>query len=120
MAVKVGDNTVTDAACLSAKPKHVAEVAYKNQVVMDTQEVDYGTVTYLEKIKLQINYSKIGTYWSSKAGIPTVYFLPHFDLDELNRAFKVYFSNLEYDRYRRIDEATRTGRKGTRSLHSLH
>ncbi|KAM7526345.1 hypothetical protein LguiA_016247 [Lonicera macranthoides] len=53
MAVKVGDNTVTDAACLSARPKHVAEVAYKNQVVMDTQEVDYGTVTYLEKIKLQ-------------------------------------------------------------------
>ncbi|RZC59635.1 hypothetical protein C5167_006932 [Papaver somniferum] len=31
---------------------HVAEIAYKNESVTKTREVDHGTVTYLEKIEL--------------------------------------------------------------------
>ncbi|KAM7503044.1 hypothetical protein LguiB_001948 [Lonicera macranthoides] len=43
---------------------HVAEIAYENHVVMDTREVDYGTVTYLEKIKLlQSNLLAAHSVW---------------------------------------------------------
>lgn len=32
--------------------KHVAEIPYENELVMDTRQVDHGTVSYLEKIGL--------------------------------------------------------------------
>ncbi|KAK3035848.1 hypothetical protein RJ639_032985 [Escallonia herrerae] len=43
---------------------HVAEIPYENQLVMDSREVDHGTVTYLEKIKLlQSNLLAAHTVW---------------------------------------------------------
>ncbi|RWR86980.1 Amidohydrolase 1 [Cinnamomum micranthum f. kanehirae] len=57
---------------------HVAEIPYENQLVVNTREVDHGTVTYLEKIGLLqnnllaahsvwVNDSEIG--FLSKAGV---------------------------------------------------
>ncbi|KAK3033384.1 hypothetical protein RJ639_034434, partial [Escallonia herrerae] len=46
---------------------HVAEIPYENQLVMDSREVDHGTVTYLEKIKLlQSNLLAAHTVWVNK------------------------------------------------------
>ncbi|KAK6160440.1 hypothetical protein DH2020_003821 [Rehmannia glutinosa] len=43
---------------------HVAEIPYENQVVVERQGVDHGTVTYLEKIKLlQDNLLAAHTVW---------------------------------------------------------
>ncbi|XP_051122648.1 uncharacterized protein LOC127245676 [Andrographis paniculata] len=43
---------------------HVAEIPYENQVVVDRQGVDHGTVTYLEKIELlQSNLLAAHTVW---------------------------------------------------------
>ncbi|KAH7570536.1 hypothetical protein JRO89_XS05G0129000 [Xanthoceras sorbifolium] len=57
---------------------HVAEIPYENELVMNTREVDHGTVTYLEKIgflrnnllsahAVWINDSEIG--FLSRAGV---------------------------------------------------
>ncbi|MCL7037244.1 hypothetical protein MKW94_028053 [Papaver nudicaule] len=57
---------------------HVAEIAYENEFVTETREVDHGTVTYLEKIELLrpnllaahsvwVNDTEIG--FLSKAGV---------------------------------------------------
>lgn len=35
--------------------QHVAEIPFENQLVVNTREVDHGTVTYLEKIGLLQN-----------------------------------------------------------------
>lgn len=46
------------------KMKHVAEIPYENQLVMERQGVDHGTVTYLEKIELlQKNLLAAHTVW---------------------------------------------------------
>ncbi|KAI3467761.1 hypothetical protein Pfo_024424 [Paulownia fortunei] len=43
---------------------HVAEIPYENQLVVERQGVDHGTVTYLEKIKLlQHNLLAAHTVW---------------------------------------------------------
>ncbi|KAI3843956.1 hypothetical protein MKW92_010085 [Papaver armeniacum] len=58
--------------------QHVAEIAYENEFVTKTREVDHGTVTYLEKIELLqpnllaahsvwVNDTEIG--FLSKAGV---------------------------------------------------
>lgn len=44
--------------------KHVAEIPYENQLVMNTRDVDHGTVTYLDKIGfLQDNLLSAHTVW---------------------------------------------------------
>ncbi|KAF5449289.1 hypothetical protein F2P56_029753 [Juglans regia] len=49
---------------------HVAEIPYENQLVMDTQKVDHGTVTYLEKIGfLQNNLLSAHTVWVNSTEI---------------------------------------------------
>ncbi|XP_010249107.1 PREDICTED: uncharacterized protein LOC104591782 isoform X3 [Nelumbo nucifera] len=49
---------------------HVAEIPYENQLVMDTQGVDHGTVTYLEKIELlQSNLLAAHSVWVNKSEI---------------------------------------------------
>ncbi|KAK1266707.1 hypothetical protein QJS04_geneDACA014513 [Acorus gramineus] len=49
---------------------HVAEIPYENQVVMDTREVNHGTVTYLEKIGiLQNNLLAAHSVWVDDAEI---------------------------------------------------
>ncbi|KAF9622338.1 hypothetical protein IFM89_031141 [Coptis chinensis] len=49
---------------------HVAEIPYENQLVVDTREVDHGTVTYLEKINfLQGNLLAAHSVWVSEAEI---------------------------------------------------
>lgn len=49
---------------------HVAEIDYENHVVKDTRKVDYGTVTYLEKMKLlQSNLLSAHTVWVNEKEI---------------------------------------------------
>ncbi|XP_050208228.1 uncharacterized protein LOC126657566 [Mercurialis annua] len=49
---------------------HVSEIAYENKVVMDTRKVEYGTVTFLEKIDfLQKNLLAAHTVWVNNAEI---------------------------------------------------
>ncbi|KAL5717389.1 hypothetical protein ACHQM5_010397 [Ranunculus cassubicifolius] len=49
---------------------HVAEIPYENQLVVDTREVDHGTVTYLEKIKfLESNLLAAHSVWVSNTEI---------------------------------------------------
>uniref|UniRef100_A0A5B7BFY9 Amidohydrolase-related domain-containing protein n=2 Tax=Davidia involucrata TaxID=16924 RepID=A0A5B7BFY9_DAVIN len=49
---------------------HIAEIPYENQHVMDTREVDHGTITYLEKIKfLQSNLLAAHTVWVNETEI---------------------------------------------------
>ncbi|KAJ4961581.1 hypothetical protein NE237_021491 [Protea cynaroides] len=49
---------------------HVAEIPYENQFVMNTREVDHGTVTYLEKIEfLQRNLLAAHSVWLNDAEI---------------------------------------------------
>ncbi|XP_017638985.1 uncharacterized protein LOC108480478 isoform X2 [Gossypium arboreum] len=44
--------------------RHVAEIPYENQVVMETRKVDHGTVTFLDKIDfLQENLLAAHTVW---------------------------------------------------------
>ncbi|KAF9621284.1 hypothetical protein IFM89_018501 [Coptis chinensis] len=50
--------------------QHVAEIPYENQLVVDTREVDHGTVTYLEKINfLQGNLLAAHSVWVSEAEV---------------------------------------------------
>ncbi|XAR48212.1 S-adenosylhomocysteine deaminase [Bertholletia excelsa] len=49
---------------------HVAEISYENQVVMNTREVEHGTVTYLEKLEfLQSNLLAVHSVWLSETEI---------------------------------------------------
>ncbi|KAG8365842.1 hypothetical protein BUALT_Bualt17G0013900 [Buddleja alternifolia] len=49
---------------------HVAEIPYENQVVVERQGVDHGTVTYLDKIKLlQNNLLAAHTVWVNDAEV---------------------------------------------------
>eukprot|EP00257_Ricinus_communis_P014575 XP_015572278.1 uncharacterized protein LOC8286752 isoform X2 [Ricinus communis] len=49
---------------------HVSEIAYENQVVMDTRKVEHGTVTFLDKIDfLQKNLLAAHTVWVNNAEI---------------------------------------------------
>ncbi|GMH20387.1 hypothetical protein Nepgr_022228 [Nepenthes gracilis] len=57
---------------------HIAEIPYENQLVVDTRNIDHGTVTYLEKLGfLQDNLLSAHTVWVnddeigflSKAGV---------------------------------------------------
>ncbi|OAY32299.1 5-methylthioadenosine/S-adenosylhomocysteine deaminase [Manihot esculenta] len=49
---------------------HVSEIAYENQVVMDTRKVEHGTVAYLEKIDfLQKNLLAAHTVWVNNTEI---------------------------------------------------
>lgn len=49
---------------------HVAEIPYENHVVRDTRKVDYGTVTYMEKLNiLQSNLLAAHTVWVNKKEI---------------------------------------------------
>ncbi|XP_043723769.1 5-methylthioadenosine/S-adenosylhomocysteine deaminase-like [Telopea speciosissima] len=49
---------------------HVAEIPYENQFVMNTREVDHGTVTYLDKIEfLQRNLLAAHSVWVNDAEI---------------------------------------------------
>ena len=46
---------------------------------MDAREVDYGTVTYLEKIKLQSNLLAAQTVWVNENEVsPPVHSVPFF------------------------------------------
>ncbi|XP_044488138.1 5-methylthioadenosine/S-adenosylhomocysteine deaminase-like isoform X2 [Mangifera indica] len=49
---------------------HVAEIPYENQLVMNTRDVDHGTVTYLDKIGfLQDNLLSAHTVWVNNTEI---------------------------------------------------
>ncbi|XP_065874399.1 uncharacterized protein [Euphorbia lathyris] len=49
---------------------HVSEIAYENNVVMNTRKVEYGTVTYLKKIDfLQKNLLAAHTVWVNNTEI---------------------------------------------------
>ncbi|OVA09607.1 Amidohydrolase 1 [Macleaya cordata] len=49
---------------------HVAEIPYENEFVMNTREVDHGTVTYLEKIELlQTNLLAAHSVWVNETEI---------------------------------------------------
>ncbi|KAA8533350.1 hypothetical protein F0562_033117 [Nyssa sinensis] len=49
---------------------HVAEIPFENQFVIETREVDHGTVTYLEKIKfLRSNLLAAHTVWVNETEI---------------------------------------------------
>ncbi|KAL6969228.1 hypothetical protein U1Q18_028953 [Sarracenia purpurea var. burkii] len=50
--------------------QHVAEIPYENQFVMNTREVEHGTVTYLEKIDLlQSNLLAAHSVWVNETEI---------------------------------------------------
>ncbi|KAJ0039308.1 hypothetical protein Pint_23770 [Pistacia integerrima] len=62
----IGDRMEPERVCV----KHVAEIPYENQLVMNTREVDHGTVTYLDKIGfLQNNLLSAHTVWVNSTEI---------------------------------------------------